>query len=471
MNLLESLHLYSKLLIFLFLIRWKVLMDQAGLMACLNLGMLDIHSVYGEDAQTLLIVAVNDGAIDAVRFLLNQDVDIQYQDRNGQSALMYAAIAGHHDIVALLLKAGAEINLCNRFGQNALMLASSLGRLQVVQLLLKHCSSQNSSWFYWIFSKVRRWFGQANNLSIHHQDEHGQTAVMLAAKSGHLAVMCLLEEFGARLDENDLYQENLLFIALRSNQQIVVEYLLKRGMPQMPNVDGMTPMMLAVLLDYQDLLWLLLHFSGDVHALDVQGHSALKLAVEKDHFECARMLVHCGADVRSVLGSGSITYRMIHMLLFRCVKDGYWDLCFEHKQHVAPQSPLHLLLELASHLHELDRHFNQQFNQHDFEMTLGQLSDLLQKMQPADYEPIQRHIRMYLLKMGHIDAMRYSVAYEQFLKVLIYPKGRCLDLKLSQFYLFSPKREIIPDDVFRMVALKLPIKSLYNLQIALGVQH
>lgn len=126
-------------------------MDQAGLMACLNLGMLDIHSVYGEDAQTLLIVAVNDGAIDAVRFLLNQDVDIQYQDRNGQSALMYAAIAGHHDIVALLLKAGAEINLCNRFGQNALMLASSLGRLQVVQLLLKHCSSQNSSWFYWIF--------------------------------------------------------------------------------------------------------------------------------------------------------------------------------------------------------------------------------------------------------------------------------------------------------------------------------
>jgi hypothetical protein len=159
------------------------------------------------------------------------------------------------------------------------------------------------------------------------------------------------------------------------------------------------------------------------------------------------------------------------MLLFRCVKDGYWDLCFEHKQHVAPQSPLHLLLELASHLHELDRHFNQQFNQHDFEMTLGQLSDLLQKMQPADYEPIQRHIRMYLLKMGHIDAMRYSVAYEQFLKVLIYPKGRCLDLKLSQFYLFSPKREIIPDDVFRMVALKLPIKSLYNLQIALGVQH
>ena len=121
MNLLESLHLYSKLLIFLFLIRWKVLMDQAGLMACLNLGMLDIHSVYGEDAQTLLIVAVNDGAIDAVRFLLNQDVDIQYQDRNGQSALMYAAIAGHHDIVALLLKAGAEINLCNRFGQNALL--------------------------------------------------------------------------------------------------------------------------------------------------------------------------------------------------------------------------------------------------------------------------------------------------------------------------------------------------------------
>lgn len=35
----------------------------------------------------------------------------------------------------------------------------------------------------------------------------------------------------------------------------------------MPNVDGMTPVMLAVLLDYQDLLWLLLHFSGDVHAL------------------------------------------------------------------------------------------------------------------------------------------------------------------------------------------------------------
>lgn len=45
---------------------------------------------------------------------------------------MYAAYLGHEAVCALLLKSGAWVDLCNASGQTALMLAATCGNLAVV---------------------------------------------------------------------------------------------------------------------------------------------------------------------------------------------------------------------------------------------------------------------------------------------------------------------------------------------------
>lgn len=49
---------------------------------------------------------------------------------------MYAAYLGHEAVCALLLNSGALVDLCNTNGQTALMLAATCGNLAVVSSIL-----------------------------------------------------------------------------------------------------------------------------------------------------------------------------------------------------------------------------------------------------------------------------------------------------------------------------------------------
>ncbi|EPT05608.1 hypothetical protein FOMPIDRAFT_1103033, partial [Fomitopsis schrenkii] len=56
------------------------------------------------------------GALDIVRYLVDQKADVDRADNSGWTALQIAASAGHEDVVRELLGAGANVNHKNDKG-------------------------------------------------------------------------------------------------------------------------------------------------------------------------------------------------------------------------------------------------------------------------------------------------------------------------------------------------------------------
>lgn len=70
-------------------------------------------------AELRLLSAAAAGELDEVNALLDEGVDVAFQDSEGLSALMKAADGGHGAVVAVLLQAGCPWNLQDHEGYTA----------------------------------------------------------------------------------------------------------------------------------------------------------------------------------------------------------------------------------------------------------------------------------------------------------------------------------------------------------------
>jgi ankyrin repeat protein len=105
--------------------------------------LLDAHphlmeATRGIAHMTLLMEAVEYGAMDVARLLLERGADVNARDDDGDTALYWASRNGHEELVALLLSHGADVINKGMGDWTALMTASDWGHLGVVRMLLQH---------------------------------------------------------------------------------------------------------------------------------------------------------------------------------------------------------------------------------------------------------------------------------------------------------------------------------------------
>src|SRR6185503_17146911 len=112
------------------------------------------------EGNTLLMLAARNGHDELVAFLINHKADVNKRSPHGDSALMAASLKGHLGTVKLLLANGAELSPA---GWTPLHYAAFEGRPEVIKYLLDKRADKN---------------GLAPN---------GYTALMLAARNGHVA--------------------------------------------------------------------------------------------------------------------------------------------------------------------------------------------------------------------------------------------------------------------------------------------
>jgi len=166
---------------------------------------MDVNTA-DQDGNTLMMIAVRENNPDLVRFLLDNRANAQRRNSHGDTALMLAALLGHEDIaklmlerkvdpnlplpgwnplhyaafenrakiVTLLLNAGADINALAPNGSTALMLAAKLGHLDAVRVLINRHAELNQI------------------------DRDEGTALDMAKKAGHVEIVNLLRRAGAR---------------------------------------------------------------------------------------------------------------------------------------------------------------------------------------------------------------------------------------------------------------------------------
>lgn len=86
-----------------------------------------------------LMLAIFDKNYARVKKILNDEIsDIDYQNKDGQTALHYAVLYGSYPITKFLLQAGAEVDCMDHLNRTPLHLAAQNDNVRIVQLLIEY---------------------------------------------------------------------------------------------------------------------------------------------------------------------------------------------------------------------------------------------------------------------------------------------------------------------------------------------
>ncbi len=207
-----------------------------------------------------LITAVASNREQDVQKLLKEpDIDINTQNHNGLTPLMCAAYNGNEKIVQLLLnhQQYAHVNLISHAGCTALMYAAE--HAKVIKLLLAR-----------------------PDIGIVIQNRSGETAATLAALYGTKETMQLFGVTGLT---------HALMAAKRAHRGDILQVLLDK-ISNVQDENGTTPLMVAIMQDWADVIQILLTQTAiNLNVQDTGGRTALMWAVEQAQVETVQSLL------------------------------------------------------------------------------------------------------------------------------------------------------------------------------------
>ena len=203
--------------------------------------------VANEFGSTPLAEAVKLADVRMVKMLLDARAGVDRADESGQTALMLAIKAAELPIVEMLVKAGANVNAVEAFQrQTPLMWAVTASKhaAEMTKLLLSRGANVTARALY---------IDWPNQLSSEPRAQYrpvgGLTALLYAARNG--CSNCVAALIGAGADVN------------------------------VPTPEGVTPLMISLDNDHNDVAALLLDRGANPHVADWWGRTALWIVIDR----------------------------------------------------------------------------------------------------------------------------------------------------------------------------------------------
>ena len=190
---------------------------------------LETKTKDGSHFVTPLIIAAHNGHLNSVKILLGHGADIEargtlkIEDQvvEGCTPLWAAANSGHLDVMKLLIEQNAEVDGRTLRGGTPLRGATYYGHLDIVRCLFESGADVNA------------------------RMNEGHTPLMLACSFGHLSVVTYLINKGAFMDLQCKDGRTALHSAVKWGHFEIVSQLLALGALQLPNNQGLTPLLYA----------------------------------------------------------------------------------------------------------------------------------------------------------------------------------------------------------------------------------
>lgn len=266
-----------------------------ALTAAVIVASLTVAGAQRSGLDTRVNEAARMGDVASLRALVRQRIDVN-AEVNGFTPLLWAAYRSDAEMARLLLAAGADPDRVNRLGMTPMLLTSRNGDAQLVELLLKAGVSARSAYYDGETAlmaaagagsarAVRLLLDAGADVNARERVQE-QTALMWAAIDGHSAVVRTLLDAGAdvnavarptRLAHEDgnggrIWPDfptgglTALMFAARQGHLDVARLLADRGAAlDVANPDGLTAMMMAILNDRLDLAAMLLDKGAPVN--------------------------------------------------------------------------------------------------------------------------------------------------------------------------------------------------------------
>jgi len=266
----------------------------------LLLALLSVAALNAATPDTRLADAAMAPDNEAVHSLLKQKVDVNTPQPDGTTALHWAVRHDDLETADLLIRAGANVKAANRFGVIPLALACTNGNAAMIGKLLTAGADPNAV-----------------------VSEAGDTALMLAARTGKPDAVAMLLDHGADVNKANAAGETALMWAAAARNASAVQVLVDHkadvnarthnAPPAKPldtifsapyPVGGMTALLFAVRQNTLDSARVLIAGGADVKESAADGTSPVLVAVLNGHYTLAGFLLEHGADPNAVDGKG-----------------------------------------------------------------------------------------------------------------------------------------------------------------------
>ena len=242
--------------------------------------MLKLRSFNTRDA---LRAAACKGRLEAVRFFVEEGVDKDGADKEGQTPLMLATQNNHMAVVQFLEeyktnKNKADMSLKNKTAntRDALRAAANKGCMEAVRFLVEEEVSQDDA------------------------DNEGRTPLLIAIQSGHEAVARYLVEFMQIRSyiQDGCWGSAALMFAARKCDLVTMQWLLEQGVDKdVGDNSGHTALIVATYSGHLAAIGWLLEQGVDVNKAENDGWTPLHRAAYHGHPEIVTCLMNWGASL------------------------------------------------------------------------------------------------------------------------------------------------------------------------------
>ncbi|KAF3830607.1 hypothetical protein GH733_004426 [Mirounga leonina] len=228
--------------------------------------------------------------IGRMKELIERRVNVRARNHVGRVALHWAAGAGHEPAVQLLLEHevavddedagwGRSYRRPVPFGMNALLLSAWFGHLRILQILVN------------------------SGAKIHCENKDGLTLLHCAAQKGHVPVLAFIMEDleDVPLDHADKLGRTAFHRAAEHGQLDALDFLVGSGCDHsVKDKEGNTALHLAAGQGHLAVLRRLVDIRLDLEEQNAEGLTALHVAAEGVHPDCVQLLLEAGSCVNAL---------------------------------------------------------------------------------------------------------------------------------------------------------------------------
>ena len=248
-----------------------------------------------QDQKGSLASLIQSGDRKAALEKIRAGADVNEAQPDGTRPIHWAVYRADHELLQALIAKKAQVNVANEFGSTPIAEAARLADATMVKMLLDAGARPEGA------------------------NQDGESALMAAIKTGELPVVELLVKAGANVDVVEKFhnQTPLMYAAdAPKNAAEMVKLLLSKGANVKPRalysdwpsqitseprgqyrpVGGLTALLYAARDGCYDCLVELIAAGADVNVPTPEGVTPLMMALDNDHNDVARLLMDRGAD-------------------------------------------------------------------------------------------------------------------------------------------------------------------------------
>ena len=236
------------------------------------------------------------------------------EPKYAQTPLMYTCRKGYFEVARLLLRLGASQKK-----------VSARGRTALFEAILGHHSRSNAktsvslSRHAEVVEVLAKEMPGDLDINMRHSQERDRTALMLAAQRGQLDMVgILLKHQGVGIDMQDANGMTAIVLAIREGHSAIVQSLLE-AKADIGIVDfqvGRSPLRCAAERDREDIVKLLLQHNADPTVTDREGGTAILRAVNRGADKALEEMLNHNLDMKCVDKDGQ-------SLLHGAARNGY----------------------------------------------------------------------------------------------------------------------------------------------------